>query len=327
MRQNWLPPLIALFLWSGGAPILAEEPPSLVPDELRSKFEGIDLNPANLVGKPGDAVKSGGSSTSTKPITPSPTTSSVENAQFPNVPVEVADLVWPMIDQDGNGSASDREAMAAVKPLRVAANSKTASDSRDTLRAAMAVEESMVVSVQQAILLIAKVRGQCCPTALRAREVLQQFDADATKQIESADVVQLLRPLGAVGGAISGQIGATFKSMDLNESKSVDYEEAMFSANALMRIRLATLDSAVANRSPKDWYKFVNAVAYLDMDCDNQVSPLEARGAGSIAAAFQGIDGNGDSFITVAELSGFQQRLDQQRLDLTATSGGCRSCR
>ena len=40
------------------------------------------------------------------------------------------------------------------------------------------------------------------------------------------------------------------KKLDLDKSKSVDYEEAMFSANALMRIRLATQDSALANRSP-----------------------------------------------------------------------------
>lgn len=285
-----------------------DELPSLIP---KGKFDGVDLNPNNLVGKP-DTKPSEKPAQGGGPQAYTPGYAA-ENA----LPEDIVDVVWKMIDTDQNKRATDREAAAAIKPLRVKANSKLASPVRDALRKHANMDDNPVVIEKEAIRLIAKVRAARCPTAARMKAFFDSVDTNGNRAIEGNEITATFIPLGLVGQYLLGQLGPQFKAMDMDKSKSIDLDEASYSANAMLRVQLATEGAGTARRNPRDWYQFVTAVAYLDIDADNKVSRLEASAVRGVAAQFAKIDRNRDQLVSVGELCSFKQKLD-----LAATSGG-----
>lgn len=237
------------------------------------------------------------------------------------LPADVIDAVWKAIDANQDGRATDREAYDAIKPVRVAANSKKESSLRDALRKAGDADESGLLTQAEALSVIARVRGAKCPTAQNAAAYFKRLDANQDQQLDGPEVRGLLAPLGAVGRALFQPVGVTAKYMDLNNDDIISEEEVYLSANAMLRIQLATDGNGIARRDPEDWLKFVNAISAMDIDADNQVSQVEARQVAAIGGQFGRIDRNRNYQISIDELCEYQDALDLTAY-LSASVGG-----
>ena len=237
---------------------------------------------------------------------------------------EVADVVWQKIDANRDGRATDKEAYAAIKPLRVIANAKESTPLSQSLKKAANRDEVELVSKGEVLAVIAQVRGERCPTAKSAKEFFDRLDANENGTLEGLEMQAALKQLGDVGKVLFRPVGTTVKSMDLNGDNLIGTDEVYLSANAMLRVKLATDGPGIAQRDPGDWLNFVQAVAYLDADADNVVSPVEAMQVKAVGLQFASIDRNRDQKVTVGEFCDYQSQLDlaAQLRNLSNSSGG-----
>ena len=240
------------------------------------------------------------------------------------LPADVIDLVWEKIDANRDGRATDREAYAAIKPLRVIANAKEPLPLSAAVKQAANQDDVELVTKAEALELIAVVRGQRCPTAKTAKEFFDQLDTSGNGTLEGLEMQAALKPLGDVGRVLFQPVGTTVKSMDLNDNNVIETNEVYLSANAMQRVKLATDGPGIARRNPADWLNFVQAVSALDVNADNVVSPAEAMQVKAVGLMFANIDRNRDRQVTVAELCDYQDQLDiaAQLRSLNSGNGG-----
>lgn len=244
-----------------------------------------------------------------------------EAAASSSVRQDVGDAVWKLIDANGDGRATDREAYAAIRDVRKLANAGDESDLHAAVRKAANTDDVLLVNKAEALGLIAVVRGERCPTAKAAKTYFDTLDSSDNGTLEPAEMQTALAPLGKVGLALFQPVGITVKSMDLNGNNVIETDELYLSANAMMRVKLAIDGEGIAQRNPNDWLKFVSAVAYMDVNADNVVSPSEATQIASIGSQFKKIDANGDSQVTIVEICEYQAELDL-RAYLAQSVGG-----
>ena len=235
---------------------------------------------------------------------------------------DLADVVWEKIDANRDGRATDKEAYAAIKPIRVIANAKDPLPHTEELRKAANQDEIELVSKGEALQLIATVRGQRCPTAQAAKSFFDQLDTSGNGTLEGVEMQVVLKSLGDVGRVLFQPVGVTVKSMDLNGNNVIETSEVHLSANAMMRVKLATQGEGIARRDPADWLNFVQAVSFLDVDADNVVSPAEATQVKSVALQFSNIDRKRDQQVTVGEFCDYQSQLDIAAQLRSLSSGG-----
>ncbi len=309
MKVATLLSIVAILTLAIAPTLQADDEGGLFGDSLKDKFKGVELSPQ--VDAP--------------PTTPSSPTTPTEHspgevqtdAATKDLPNDIVDALWKMIDANQNRQATDREVMAAIKKLRVMANSKTVTNLRDQVREQANTDDDPLLTTKEAGMLLARVRGVRCPTAKRAEEFFNKMDTNESGKIENNEIAATLSPLGAVGRYLFVQLSPQFMAMDVDRSRTIDLNEAYFSANSLYRIQLATEGASTAQKNPKDWFRFVNAIAYLDVDSDNKVSRREAASVGSVASAFNQIDRDQDQLVSLSELCAYSAKLN-----LASTSGG-----
>jgi Ca2+-binding EF-hand superfamily protein len=305
-----------------GVLVLRADDGGLLGDALKDKFKGV--NPTGKIDNPPSTPATAPAAEQSQ-VSPdySPNqlltseTTTANNQAEASLPTDMVDAVGKMIDANKNQQATDRELVAAIKPLRVKANSKVVSSLRDQLRSHGNTDDEPLLTTKEAGMLLAKVRGLRCPTAKRVAVFFKTVDVDGSGKIENNEIAAMLRPLGAVGQYLFVQLSPQFKAIDVDRSKTIDLNEAYYSANSLFRIQLATEGASTARRNPQDWFRMVNAVAYLDVDSDNRVSRREAASVGSVAVAFARIDRNRDQQVSLSELCNYSALLN-----LASTSGG-----
>lgn len=281
-------------------------------DEIKKKFGDLNLSDLNPnIGKdkpagdkPGDKPPVGNQEQGTA-VSPGDSLSASGA-----LPADVVELVWPMIDKDKNGRATDREVFAAIKKLRVYANKKDVTPLQESVQHLANVDGDPTISPDEAIGLLAKVRGERCPTAARAKQYFDRVDRDRSLTLAPQEFAAALTPLGTVGRVMERPLALSLKQIDLDNDNKLTLDECYFSANSLLRVQLATEGDRIASRRPDDWMRMVGAVASLDIDADNVISPLEAIRAQTLLRSFQQIDGNKDRQITASELCDYQSELD-----------------
>ena len=239
-----------------------------------------------------------------------------------SIPADVAELVWSKIDENRDGRATDKEAYAAVKPIRVQANTKDPSALQAALKQAANKDSVDIVSEREALGIIAIVRGERCPTAKAAKSYFDRLDANKNGTLEGPEMQSAMVPLGNVGKVLFQPVGALVKSMDLNDNNLIETDELYLSANAMGRVQLATDGPGIARRKPADWVNFVKAVSFLDVNADNVLSPAEALQVKAVGLQFNNIDRNRDRKVTVSELCDYQAQLDIAAALRSASSGG-----
>ena len=202
------------------------------------------------------------------------------------------------------------------------ANAKEPTPVGEAVKKAANRDETDLVSKGEALELIAAVRGERCPTAKAAKEYLNRLDTSGNGTLEGVEMQATLRNLGDVGKVLFRPVGVTVKSMDMNDDNVIQSNEVTLSANAMLRVKLATDGPNISRYNPGDWLNFVQAVAYLDADADNTVSPVEAMQVKSVGLQFNNIDRNRDQKVTVGELCDYQSQLDIAAQLRSLSSGG-----
>ena len=223
-----------------------------------------------------------------------------------------ADAVWALIDANEDARATDKEVFDARRDLRRLANHPESTPVRDVILERYDADDNGQLDVDESFVCLSEVRGDRCPTAARAREYCASIDSDGNGAVEPEEFYALLRPLGRVGEAMAGLLDGTLDAIDRDDNDRIEELEVNRRANAVLLIQLATTGDNISGRDPGEWIRYVAAVAQLDYNADNVVSPQEASAIGQLARHFGRADSNSDQTLTVSELCDYKDQFNAQ---------------
>ena len=236
--------------------------------------------------------------------------------------VDAIDAVWALIDTNRDGRATDVEIFDAKRDLRRFANHPDRTPICDSILEQYDANADGVINSKEAFACLSEVRGERCPTAARAREFWLTLDNNHNGAVEPAEFHALLRPLGRVGEAMAGMLDNTLDAIDEDNDDRVVELEVYRRANAMLLIQLATEGDNIASRDPSEWISYVFAVANLDLNADNTVSPAESLAISELSQNFGKVDKNHDYALTVSELCDFKELINAA-IAASFRSGNC----
>lgn len=223
----------------------------------------------------------------------------------PNVR-ELPAMLLDLLDEDGDGEASDTETVRAVTAFLRLGNSRKREDRPH--RELLDTNGDGRVDRLEAEMAVAEARIQLGGLGAKTEGLFQELDLDRDQQITWQEYSVLVAKYQQIAQVYEAEFKQRFLQMDRNRDGRITILEAQLTADVFAATEKQEAEST---RDAQVWAAAGQLFAALDNNRNKRISKREAQGA--VEQHFTQIDLNLNNQLTIAELYDYMLELRKQQ--------------